>query len=88
MAEMMEDEEAAIKREKAEFMYQFEGAMSVIQETEEPEDEITVKNSSSMCLVRDPTIETPKDRMSKEPMPQRPSNTNSVLSPSHLFLAM
>ena len=86
MAEMMEDEEAAIKREKAEFMYQFEGAMSVIQETEEPEDEITIKNSSSMCLVRDPTVETP--RMSKEPMPQRPSHTNSLLSPSHLFLTM
>ena len=30
MAELMEDEAAALQREKAEFMYQFEGAMSVI----------------------------------------------------------
>ena len=33
------------KKDKAEFMYDFDGAMSVIQETDEPDDEMTIKNS-------------------------------------------
>ena len=85
MADIIEDKEAAMKREKQEFMYQFEGAMSVIQETEEPDDEITVKNSSSMMLMRENQIETPKDRMSKEPVPQKPTSNYQMISPNNLF---
>ena len=54
------DEESA--REKAEFMYQFDGAMSVIQETEEPEDEMTRKNamaSSAVSSLKPSTGHTP-----------------------------
>ena len=41
-----EDEAVAHKRrEMAEFMYAFEGAMSVIQETDEPDEDLTMKNS-------------------------------------------
>ena len=80
MNELMEEE---VKREKAEFMYQFEGAMSVIQETEEPEDEMTMKpscRSSSLQMLRLDSLATPNERMSKEPVPNRPQEY-SIVSP-------
>ena len=46
MADLLDEEKSSIQKDKAEFMYAFEGAMSVIQETEEPEDEIAVKASA------------------------------------------
>ena len=57
MAELMnEDTAAASKHDRAEFMYDFDGAMSVIQETEEPDyDDSTMKTSvacSKMSLAR------------------------------------
>lgn len=44
------DEEGLLTREKAEFMFAFEGAMSVIQETDEPDDDMTRKSSSLYIL--------------------------------------
>ena len=65
-------------------MYDFEGAMSVIQETEEPDDEMTIKNSamsSRMQIGRLETLPTPNEqRVSKEPIPQK-LNQLQVLSP-------
>ena len=46
MADLLDEEKSSVQKDKAEFMYAFAGAMSVIQETEEPEDEITVKASA------------------------------------------
>jgi hypothetical protein len=51
MAELM-DEDEALKREKAEFMYMFEGAMSVIQETDEPDEEMTIKHSAQSSVLQ------------------------------------
>ena len=53
-------------------MYAFEGAMSVIQETEEPDDEMTIKNSamsSRMQFARIESLATPTidQRTSREP---------------------
>jgi len=88
MADLMEEEDA-IKREKAEFMYMFDGAMSVIQETEEPEDYMTVKHSSAqssvLMLHRLDSLATPNERMSKEPMPNRPHEF-SMISPNTIMV--
>lgn len=73
MSEMIDDDNAnGIKKDKAEFMYAFDGAMSVIQETEEPDDEMTIKNSalsSRMQIRRIETLGTPNGKASKEPIP-------------------
>ena len=53
-------------------MYAFEGCMSVIRETEEPEEDMTMKNScksSSLQIARPDSWH----RASKEPIPQRPN---------------
>jgi len=56
MVEIMNDTNYLTK-EKAEFMYLFEGAMTVINETEEPEDDLTAKSSS--LQLREDSIVTP-----------------------------
>ena len=78
MVDIMNDE-SMLTKEKEEFMYLFEGAMSVIQETEEPEDDLTAK-SSSLRIMRVESIPTPKERASKEPVPQKFIET-SIRSP-------
>ena len=88
MIDMIDDEKEALKREKNEFMYQFEGAMSVIHETEEPDDEITAKNSqqsSRLNLMRVDSVATPNLRMSKEPVPNRPSD-HILISPRSVMI--
>ena len=53
-------------------MYAFEGCMSVIRETEEPEEDYTMKNScksSSMHVGRPDSFMTGMHRASKEPIP-------------------
>ena len=73
MAELMnEDRVAANRNDKAEFMYDFDGAMSVIQETEEPDDDLTMKTSiacSKLSLARPESLTQPNERASKEPTP-------------------
>ena len=84
MSEMIEDEAGAIKKDKEEFMYGFEGAMSVIQETEEPEDEMTIKNSamsSRMQMGRIESMPTPNERGRMEALPQKQPNKCSFVSP-------
>lgn len=54
MTEIMDDQ-SYLTKEKEEFMYLFEGAMTVIQETEEPDEDITAK-SSSLQLMADSTV--------------------------------
>lgn len=59
-------------------MYAFEGCMSVIRETEEPEEDMTMKNScksSSLQIARPDSWH----RASKEPIPQRPNE--AMVSP-------
>ena len=68
MAELIEEEKAALQKDKEEFMYAFEGCMSVIRETEEPEEDMTMKNScksSSLQIARPESMQ----RSSKEPVP-------------------
>lgn len=56
-------------------MYAFDGAMSVIQETDEPDDEMTIKNSamsSRMQFARLDSLVTPIEQLtSKEPSRQK-----------------
>lgn len=47
-----DDENSIIMKEKADFMYAFEGAMSVIRETEEPDEDFTTKNSRQSSIWR------------------------------------
>ena len=54
MTEIMDDQ-SYLTKEKEEFMYLFEGAMTVIQETEEPDEDITAK-SSSLQLMADSMV--------------------------------
>ena len=71
-------------------MYDFDGAMSVIQETEEPDDEMTIKNSAMSSRMQIARVEqsslaanTPTNqdiRASKEPIPQKLTQLQ-VLSP-------
>ena len=59
--------------------------MSVIQETEEPDDEMTMKlscQSSSLMLMRLDSIATPcNDRMSREPVPNGIQDYSFITSP-------
>ena len=75
MAEMIDEDEEAIKKDKQEFLYGYDGAMTVIRETEEPDDAMTLKNSamnsamsSRMQIDRIESVIIPNERASKDPV--------------------
>ena len=88
MAEMIDEDEEAIKKDKQEFLYGYDGAMTVIRETEEPDDAMTLKNSamnsamsSRMQIDRIESVIIPSERASKDPVSQKPNHTSIVERP-------
>ena len=79
-----EEKKAEHHRMRMEFLNEF-GGISVIQETEEPEDEMTLKHScqsSSLLVMRLDSINTPQpERMSREPVPNGVENYSFITSP-------
>ena len=73
-----------LTKEKEEFMYLFEGAMSVIQETEEPEDDFTAK-SSFLKIMKAKSILKAKERSSRRSLTQKFIDT-STLSPRSVMI--
>ena len=74
MAEMSEEEKA----KQAEYMYLFEGPLSIIEETNEPEEDMTNKNSmksSSLMMIRMDSQATATCRDSLEPFAQKPGSS-------------